>query len=110
MAAHPGTIVATEKVTIAPCAIAVGGLTISVASTQGAVQPLPATQGQTVPTQATDVNVEETSTGLVALPALPTIDDLAKALNNLGVTTRDMINIFQAMEKIGALNAEIIYQ
>jgi len=105
-----GTIVATEKVTIAPCAIAVGGLTISVASSQGAVQPLPATQGQTVATQATDVNVEETSTGLVALPALPTIDDLAKALNNLGVTTRDMINIFQAMEKIGALNAEIIYQ
>ena len=105
-----GTIVATEKVTIAPCAISVGGLTISVASTQGAVQPLPATQGQTVPTQATDVSVEETSTGLVALPALPTIDDLAKALNNLGVTTRDMINIFQAMEKIGALNAEIIYQ
>ncbi len=105
-----GTIVATEKVTIAPCAIAVGGLTISVASTQGAIQPLPAAQGQTVPTQATDVSVEETSTGLVALPALPTIDDLAKALNNLGVTTRDMINIFQAMEKIGALNAEIIYQ
>ena len=105
-----GTIVATEKVTIAPCAISVGGLTISVASTQGAVQPLPATQGQTVPTQATQVDVEETSTGLVALPALPTIDDLAKELNSLGVTTRDMINIFQAMEKIGALNAEIIYQ
>jgi flagellar P-ring protein precursor FlgI len=105
-----GTIVATEKVTIAPCAISVGGLTISVASTQGAIQPNPAAQGQTVATQATDVSVEETSTGLVALPALPTIDELAKALNNLGVTTRDMINIFQAMEKIGALNAEIIYQ
>ena len=105
-----GTIVATEKVTIAPCAISVGGLTISVASTQGAVQPLPGTQGQTVPTQATQTDVEETSTGLVALPALPTIDDLAKELNSLGVTTRDMINIFQAMEKIGALNAEIIYQ
>jgi len=105
-----GTIVATEKVTIAPCAISVGGLTISVASTQGASQPNPGAQGQTIPTQATDLNVEETSTGLVALPALPTIDDLAKALNNLGVTTRDMINIFQAMEKIGALNAEIVYQ
>ena len=30
-----GTIVATEKVTIAPCAISIGGLTISVASNQG---------------------------------------------------------------------------
>ena len=54
--------------------------------------------------------MEETSTGLVALPALPSIDDLAQELNDLGVTTRDMINIFQAMEKVGALNAEIIYQ
>jgi flagellar P-ring protein precursor FlgI len=60
--------------------------------------------------QSTDVQVEETSTGLVALPALPSIDDLAQELNDLGVTTRDMINIFQAMEKVGALNAEIIYQ
>ena len=49
--------------------------------------------------QSTDVQVEETSTGLVALPALPSIDDLAQELNDLGVTTRDMINIFQAMEK-----------
>ncbi len=105
-----GTIVATEKVTIAPCAISVGGLTISVASNQGVSQPNPLANGQTVPMQSTDVQVEETSTGLVALPALPSIDDLAQELNDLGVTTRDMINIFQAMEKVGALNAEIIYQ
>ena len=105
-----GTIVATEKVTIAPCAISVGGLTISVASNQGVSQPNALANGQTVPMQSTDVQVEETSTGLVALPALPSIDDLAQELNDLGVTTRDMINIFQAMEKVGALNAEIIYQ
>jgi len=105
-----GTIVATEKVTIDPCAISVGGLTISVASNQGVSQPNPLANGQTVPMQSTDVQVEETSTGLVALPALPSIDELAQELNDLGVTTRDMINIFQAMEKVGALNAEIIYQ
>ena len=105
-----GTIVATEKVTIAPCAISVGGLTISVASNQGVSQPNALANGQTVPMQSTDVQVEETSTPLVALPALPSIDDLAQELNDLGVTTRDMINIFQAMEKVGALNAEIIYQ
>jgi flagellar P-ring protein precursor FlgI len=70
--------------------------------------------GQTLATQTQDVEVTEESIGLVSLglnkPGLPTIDDLAQELNNLGVTTRDMINIFQAMEKVGALNAEIIYQ
>ncbi len=106
-----GTVVATEKVTIAPCAISVGGLTISVASNVGVSQAQPLAQGgQTVGMQSTDVGVKETSIGLVALPSLPTIDELAQELNNLGVTTRDMITVFQAMEKVGALNAEIIYQ
>jgi len=106
-----GTVVATEKVTIAPCAISVGGLTISVASNVGVSQAHPLAQGgQTVGMQSTDVGVKETSIGLVALPSLPTIDELAQELNNLGVTTRDMITVFQAMEKVGALNAEIIYQ
>ena len=106
-----GTVVATEKVTIAPCAISVGGLTISVASNVGVSQAQPLAQGgQTVGMQSTDVGVKETSIGLVALPSLPTIDELAQELNSLGVTTRDMITVFQAMEKVGALNAEIIYQ
>ena len=106
-----GTVVATEKVTIAPCAISVGGLTISVASNTGVSQAQPLAQGgQTVGMQSTDVGAKETSIGLVALPSLPTIDELAQELNNLGVTTRDMITVFQAMEKVGALNAEIIYQ
>ena len=77
-------------------------------------QALSLAQGQTLATQTQDVEVTEESIGLVSLglnnPGLPTIDDLAQELNNFGVTTRDMINIFQAMEKVGALNAEIIYQ
>ena len=40
----------------------------------------------------------------------PTIRDLADALNSLGVTTRDMINIFQTLETSGALHAEILVQ
>ena len=110
-----GTIVATEDVTISPCAISIGGLTISVTSDVAVSQALALAQGgQTLATQTQDVEVTEESIGLVPLglnkPNFPTIDDLAQELNNLGVTTRDMINIFQAMEKVGALNAEIIYQ
>jgi flagellar P-ring protein precursor FlgI len=38
----------------------------------------------------------------------PTIESVAAALNALGVTTRDMMSIFQAMKRAGALKAELV--
>ena len=42
-----------------------------------------------------------------SLPEISTIDDLVKILNNLGASPDDLISIFQALHKNGALNAEI---
>ena len=107
-----GTILATSPVKISSCAISHGSLTISIANTQGVVQPgafAPET-AETQQTNATDVGIDQTDTALKALPEMPTIQEVAAELNKLGVSTRDIISIFQAMEKLGALNAEIIYQ
>ena len=38
------------------------------------------------------------------------IGDLAKALNAMGVSPRDLASIFQALKTAGALNADIIIQ
>ena len=38
----------------------------------------------------------------------PTIERVAAALNALGVSTRDMMSIFQTMKRAGALQAELI--
>jgi flagellar P-ring protein precursor FlgI len=38
----------------------------------------------------------------------PTIQQVASALNALGLTTRDMMAIFQSMKRAGALQAELI--
>ncbi len=45
---------------------------------------------------------------MVVLPNTSTVNDLAKSLNELGVTPRDIISIFQAIKKAGALQAELI--
>ena len=37
-----------------------------------------------------------------------TVADVARALNALGVSPRDLISIFQALKQAGALHAEII--
>ncbi len=107
-----GTIVATSTVKIANCAVSHGSITISISSQQGANQPGPlAPEGaQTVPTDNQEVTVDENETGIRILKDSPTIDSVAQQLNELGVSTRDIIAIFQAMERAGALRAEIIYQ
>jgi flagellar P-ring protein precursor FlgI len=35
------------------------------------------------------------------------VEELSRALNALGVTPRDMISIFQALKKAGALQAKL---
>ena len=42
------------------------------------------------------------------LPANNTVNELATALSDLGVSPRDIIAIFQAIKEAGALNAKLI--
>jgi flagellar P-ring protein precursor FlgI len=103
-----GTIVATAGIQISSCAVACGGITINVASTENVSQPNSFSKGQTTTTKSTSTDVTENKTSLVALPELPTVEKVAAALNSLGVTPRDMMAIFQAMKQAGALQAELI--
>src|SRR6185369_16214777 len=90
-----GTIVATARIQISSCAVAHGNITINIASTLDVSQPAPfSSRGQTMVTPRTSTEVTETKSSLVALPELPTIEKVASALNNLGVTPRDMMAIF----------------
>ncbi|MCF7707922.1 MAG: flagellar basal body P-ring protein FlgI [Verrucomicrobia bacterium] len=104
-----GTVVANSRIQISNCAVSHGNLTISVASTLDVSQPSPLSQtGQTAVTPRTETSVTESNTAMVSLPKMPTIDEVAKGLNTLGVTPRDMMAIFQAMKQAGALQAELI--
>jgi flagellar P-ring protein precursor FlgI len=104
-----GTIVATSRIRISSCAVSHGDLTISIASSLDASQPLPFSRGgETVVTPRTDTTVTESRGGFVPLQDLPTIEKVAAGLNAIGVTPRDMMAIFQAMKQAGALQAELL--
>jgi flagellar P-ring protein FlgI len=104
-----GTIVATARIQISSCAVAHGNITINIASTLDVSQPnFMSKGGQTTVTPRTSTQVTESKSALVPLPQLPTIEKVASALNNLGVTPRDMMAIFQAMKQAGALQAELV--
>ena len=104
-----GTIVATSTVRLSQVAIAHGSLTITVTSNVGVSQPAAfAPGGQTTAVQSTQTNVNEVKGGFTIMSEQPTIERLAQALNALGVSTRDMMAIFQSLKRAGALQAELV--
>ena len=103
-----GTIVATSSVRLSQVAISHGSLTITVSSTIGVSQPNAFSEGQTVAVPSTQTDVNEAKGGFQVVKEAPTIERLAAALNALGVSTREMMAIFQSLKRSGALQAELV--
>jgi flagellar P-ring protein precursor FlgI len=104
-----GTIVATSSVRLSQVAISHGSLTITVTSNLAVSQPNAFNDsGQTVVTPSTQTTATEVRGGLIVVDEAPTIDRLASALNALGVSTREMMSIFQTLKRSGALQAELV--
>lgn len=107
-----GVIVATSNVRVSKVAVSHGSLTISIASNLTASQPnapfFGNAAGETVVLPSTTTDVNEQKGGFKIVEEAPTINDVAAALNALGVSTRDMMSIFQTMKRAGALQAELV--
>lgn len=102
-----GTVVMGEQVRISTIAIAHGNLSIVIKENVDTSQPLPFSNGQTVVSPSTQVNVVEDATKLAVVPKGVRIGEVVNALNALGVTPRDLIAIFQAIKAAGALQADL---
>jgi len=103
-----GTIVAGEWVTIAPVALAHGSITVQIRTRPIISQPPPFSQGKTVTRTQADIEVTETEAQVVYMQEATNIHEVAQALNSIGATSRDIIAIFQALKKAGALRAELV--
>ena len=102
-----GTVVVGENVKISTVAVAHGNLSVQIQEGQTVSQPGPFSMGETVTTPDTNLNVEEGSDQLLLLERATTIHDVVKALNAIGVSPRDLIMIFQAINEAGALHGEL---
>jgi len=107
MNARTGSIVMNQAVTLAPCAVAHGSLSVTINSNPQVSQPAPNSGGQTVVTDKTDIAITQQAGSLVSMPAGTRLADVVKALNALGATPQDLLAILQAMKSSGALTAEI---
>lgn len=102
-----GSIVMNQAVSLGPCAIAHGNLSISISSTANVSQPNALSQGQTAVTQKSDIQIKQEPGMLIELPKSAQLTDVVRALNSLGATPQDLLAILQAIKAAGALNAEL---
>lgn len=93
-----GTVVMGENVTISEVAVTHGNLSVQVNKTPG----------QTA-SQETNNNItaRDQENLLVHLDTGVTLAEVVRVLNSVGVTTRDLIAIFQSMKASGAIKADI---
>ncbi len=103
-----GTVVVGEHVTLSPVAIAHGNLKIEIQTTPVISQPPPFSQGETVVVPQTRTTVTDSGGQLLVVEQSASVRDVARALNALGVSPRDIVAIFQALKQAGALKAELI--
>ena len=105
--ARTGSIVLNQAVTLGPCAIAHGNLSVTISSTPVISQPAPLSRGQTVVAEQASIQIKQEPGILIQVPAAPQLADVVRALNALGATPQDLLAILQAIKASGALNAEL---
>jgi len=105
-----GTIVVGENVGISAVAISQGSLVVKVKETARVSQPIApfSDAGTTVVIPETAVDVNEQNAYLIPMARAVTVSELAKTLNAIGASPRDLIAIFNALKRAGALQAKLV--
>jgi flagellar P-ring protein precursor FlgI len=105
--ARTGSIVLNQSVTLGPCAIAHGNLSVTISSTPVISQPAPLSGGRTVVAEQASIQIKQEPGILIQVPNSPQLSDVVRALNALGATPQDLLAILQAIKASGAMNAEL---
>ncbi|MBK1878457.1 flagellar basal body P-ring protein FlgI [Pelagicoccus mobilis] len=104
-----GVIVTTANVRVSTVAVSHGSLSLTIARSQNVSQPGPFAQtGETAVVEGTELEVTEELGAFHVIPDYPTIQQVTNALNAMGVSTREMMSILQALKSAGALQAELV--
>ena len=101
-----GTVVLGQDVRLSKVAVAHGNLQIVIAESQDVSQPGPFSDGSTVVTPRTDLNVVEQNKQLMLMEGA-TLQELVDGLNSIGAAPRDLISIIRALKVAGSLHAEV---
>ncbi|WP_404416636.1 flagellar basal body P-ring protein FlgI [Marinospirillum sp.] len=103
-----GTIVIGQDVRVAPAAVTHGALTVTIAENPEVVQPEAFADGEAQEQQNTEIDVDQENNPMFKFDAGVTLDEIVRAVNQIGAAPGDLMAILEALKQAGALNAELI--
>jgi len=106
--ARTGTIVMGGNVRVLPAAVSHGSLTVTITESFDVAQPAPFSDGVTVVTPRTDIDVEQGGSRMFPFGPGTTLEEIVQAVNGVGAAPGDLVAILEALHRAGALRAELI--
>ena len=107
--ARTGTVVIGSQVRVLPAAVTHGALAVTISEKPQVSQPQPFSDGQTVVVPRTEISVSQEGDGrMFVFNAGVSLDDLVRAVNQIGAAPGDLVAILEALREAGALRAELV--
>ncbi|WP_396587229.1 flagellar basal body P-ring protein FlgI [Bermanella sp. R86510] len=103
-----GTIVIGKHVIIEPVAVTHGSLTVQVKENINVDQPNALIGGEAAIVPDADIDIEEEGNPMFVFNPGVSLDEIVKAVNEVGAAPGDLMAILEALKQAGALNAELI--
>ena len=105
-----GTVVIGSHVRVMPAAVAHGSLSVTITERSDVSQPGPLSRGgTTVTTARSEISVSQPSDARMFLfNAGVDLDEIVRAVNQVGAAPGDLVAILEALQQAGALRAQLI--
>lgn len=102
-----GTVVIGSAVRVMPAAVSHGSLTVTVGESLNVSQPNAFADGQTVVTPQSQITANAEGSHMFKFQGGVTLDQIVKAVNEIGAAPGDLVAILEALKQVGALQAEL---
>ncbi len=103
-----GTVVINNQVRVYPAAVSHGSLVVSISENTRVSQPEAFSDGQTVVVPQSQVSVTEGSKRMFLFNPGVSLDEVVRAVNQVGAAPSDLVAILEALKEAGALRAELL--
>jgi flagellar P-ring protein precursor FlgI len=93
---------------VTPAAVAHGSLSVTITERNDVSQPNPLSNGETVVTPRSEIKTEQAEARMFVFNAGVNLDEIVRAVNQVGAAPGDLVAILEALKEAGALRAELI--